>query len=121
MGREAKEFEDNIKGLNEKVNEMQQHLNDEEAKTGKMKEEMEVEVKLYHDKQDRLTKRVETLDADLEEAKLRKEGATSDLEAKSEEIEALKKKVEETLQESQRIQEKQTQQENVGAVQGREA
>ena len=36
-------------------------------------------------------------------------------------IEALKKKVEETLQESQRIQEKQTQQENVGAAQGREA
>ena len=62
MAREAKEFEDNIKGLNEKVNEMQQHLNHEEAKTGKMKEEMEVEVKLYHDKQDRLTKRVETLD-----------------------------------------------------------
>lgn len=103
------------------MNEMQQHLNHEEAKTGKMKEEMEVEVKLYHDKQDRLTKRVETLDADLEEAKLRKEGATSDLEATSEEIEALKKKVEETLQESQRIQEKQTQQENVGAAHGREA
>ena len=65
---------------------MQQNLNEEEEKTGKMKEEMEVEVKLYHDKQDRLTKRVETLASDLEEAKRKTEVATTERDAKSVEI-----------------------------------
>lgn len=92
---------------------MQQNLNEEEEKTGKMKEEMEVEVKLYHDKQDRLTKRVETLASDLEEAKRKTEVATTERDAKSVDITELKEEMDRVMSESQRIQEKQTQQENV--------
>ena len=92
---------------------MQQNLNEEEEKTGKMKEEMEVEVKLYHDKQDRLTKRVETLASDLEEAKRKTEVATTERDAKSVEITELKEEMGRVMSESQRIQEKQAQQENV--------
>ena len=92
---------------------MQQNLNEEEEKTGKMKEEMEVEVKLYHDKQDRLTKRVETLASDLEEAKRKTEVAMTERDAKSVEITELKEEMGRVMSESQRIQEKQAQQENV--------
>ena len=92
---------------------MQQNLNEEEEKTGKMKEEMEVEVKLYHDKQDRLTRRVEALANDLEEAKQKTEVAKTERDAKSVEIKELKEEMDQVMSDSQRIQEKQTQQENV--------
>ena len=56
---------------------------------------------------------METLASDLEEAKRKSEVATTERDAKSVEITELKEEMDRVMSDSQRIQEKQTQQENV--------
>ena len=106
-------YEGQISALNEQIAIMQQELAKEEEKTTKVKEEMEVEVKLNREKEERLASRVESLSRELNDANERTGAVQKEKEEKGEAIEELNRRVESALAASRVVQEQQMEKEKV--------
>lgn len=106
-------YEGQISALNEQIAIMQQEMLKQEEKTTKVKEEMEVEVKLNREKEERLASRVESLSRELNDANERTRAVQKEKEEKEATIEELNHRVESALAASRVVQEQQIEKEKV--------
>lgn len=107
------EYETRINAINEKISAIQQSLNQEEVKSKKLEEEIEVEEKLNREKEERLTQRVDSLNHGLKEANDRAQAVQLEKEEKEKEIQELNSRVESALAVSRDIQSQQLEKEKV--------
>lgn len=107
------EYETRINAINEKISAIQQSLNQEEIKSKKLEEEIEVEEKLNREKEERLTQRVDSLNHGLIEANDRTQAVQLEKEEKEKEIQELNSRVESALAVSRDIQSQQLEKEKV--------
>lgn len=108
------EYDDEISSLNEQIAIMEEALKEEEMKTNAMKTQQEQEVASFHQKEDALTKQVETLSHDLNDVNESARAIQKETQEKEEETARLKERMCTMLEASKVLQVKEAKQEEVG-------
>ena len=107
------EYDDEISSLNEQIAIMEEALKEEETKTNALKAQQEQEVASFHQKEDELTKQVETLSHDLNDV-----NESTRAIQKEKEMARLRERMRTMLEASKVLQAKETKQEEVRGVRG---
>lgn len=112
------EYDDEISSLNEQIAIMEEALKEEETKTNALKAQQEQEVASFHQKEDELTKQVETLSHDLNDVNESTRAIQKETQEKEEEMARLRERMRTMLEASKVLQAKETKQEEVRGVRG---
>ena len=112
------EYDDEISSLNEQIAIMAEALKEEETKTNALKAQQEQEVASFHQKEDELTKQVETLSHDLNDVNESTRAIQKETQEKEEEMARLRERMRTMLEASKVLQAKETKQEEVRGVRG---
>ena len=112
------EYDDEISSLNEQIAIMEEALKEEETKTNALKAQQEQEVASFHQKEDELTKQVETLSHDLNYVNESTRAIQKETQEKEEEMARLRERMRTMLEASKVLQAKETKQEEVRGVRG---
>lgn len=112
------EYDDEISSLNEQIAIMEEALKEEETKTNALKAQQEQEVASFHQKEDELTKQVETLSHDLNDVNESTRAIQKETQEKEEEMARLRERMSTMLEASKVLQAKETKQEEVSGARG---
>lgn len=112
------EYDDEISSLNEQIAIMEEALKEEETKTNALKAQQEQEVASFHQKEDELTKQVETLSHDLNDVNESTRAIQKEMQEKEEEMARLRERMSTMLEASKVLQAKETKQEEVSGARG---
>ena len=112
------EYDDEISSLNEQIAIMEEALKEEETKTNALKAQQEQEVASFHQKEDELTKQVETLSHDLNDVNDSTRAIQKETQEKEEEMARLRERMRTMLEASKVLQAKETKQEEVRGARG---
>lgn len=112
------EYDDEISSLNEQIAIMEEALKEEETKTNALKAQQEQEVASFHQKEDELTKQVETLSHDLNDVNESTRAIQKETQEKEEKMARLRERMCTMLEASKVLQAKETKQEEVGGARG---
>ena len=97
---------------------MEEALKEEETKTNALKAQQEQEVASFHQKEDELTKQVETLSHDLNDVNESTRAIQKETQEKEEEMARLRERMRTMLEASKVLQAKETKQEEVRGARG---